>query len=75
MEGAHCRALLRHILANVALVYSSQGGRFRSGPGVVIAVSYAIPWGRPAFPLCRNPFDEDQKFSLHLEGELLKWGF
>lgn len=36
MEGKLCRELLRHTLANVALVYSSLGGRYHSGPAIVI---------------------------------------
>jgi hypothetical protein len=73
VEGTLCRGLLRHTLANGALVHSSQRGKYRSGPRVVIAVSYAIPKGKQAFPPCVAPFDGDQKFSLHLEGGLLKW--
>lgn len=74
MERTLCTGLLRHTLANVALVCSSLGARYHFGPVVITAVSYAIERGRLTFPLCGVLFDGDQKFSLYLEGELLKWG-
>jgi hypothetical protein len=73
------RELLRHTLANRALVYPSQGGRYRAegcmALGVVIINDpLREPDGTPLYVGLPSAWDGDQIFSSSFMGEHLEWG-
>ena len=85
MEGTPCRGLLQHSLANRALVYPSQGGRYCAEGCMALGSNSSVinnPLAEPDHtPVYVGPLSMwgsmdggDRMFSPHFMGELLNRG-